>query len=473
MKKKEIFLIKFFLIFCLFLVLNRDVLSIGVAPSKIDLFFEPNTETEVNLRIINNEKKDTELIIFAKGDLKNYISFENEKIFISENEYEKNIKYRIKFPQKLNPGKIIGEIWIIESSDKEKEANLIANLGVIHKIYVHVPYPDEFLEGILYVSESKPGEKVIFTISLTNLGSSDLNKIEGQIIIKENEKPIGKVITDKISLKKKEKGKITGTWAYANSAGKYHAEAIIEYDNGKILMLEKEFIVGEPLINIEDIKIGKFTLGSIAKFDITLKNNWNNKIEKIYTTTEIRDVYGRLINTYNAPSIDIESYSSKEVSSYWDTKGINEGDFSIGITTNYLDKKTEKVYELKLGKNEIKIKDTLTGKVIEENNEENNLIPFLIGIIIILIFVLIIIILGLKKNKEIKTKEISNRDRITEKIETKKETKSDVMEYIRYNLKEGISISAIKKKLLEKGYDEKTIDSLILEIEDEIREEKI
>ncbi|GIU70406.1 MAG: hypothetical protein KatS3mg002_1642 [Candidatus Woesearchaeota archaeon] len=475
MNKKNL-ISKFWIFVFLTFLLQKNIYGLGIAPSKIDLFFEPNTETEVYIRLINNEKKDTELIMLAKGDLANYIILPDEKIFISANEYEKQLKYKIKFPQKLNPGQIVGEIWLIESAEKSKESNLIANLGVIHKVYVHVPYPDQFLEGILYVSESKPGEKVTFTITLTNMGSKDINNIQGQILIKENGKALNKVITDSISLKKKEKGKITGVWTFASTSGKYEAEAIVEYDNGKVLSLQKEFTVGEPAIIIENIRVGKFNLGNIAKFDISLKNNWNNRIENIYTTTEIRDVYGRLLNTYNAPSVDIESYSSKDVNSYWDTKGISEGDYSIGVIANYLDKKTEKVYELKLGKNEIKIKDTLTGKVIEENkNEYNNFIPLLIGIIIILGILIIFMLAKIKgKSKDIipkreviqKAGEEKNEKEIKKDI--LKQPKSDLKEYIKYNLKQGISISAIKKRLLEKGYDEKTIDSLILEIEDEI-----
>ena len=53
------------------------------------------------------------------------------------------------------------------------------------------------------------------------------------------------------------------------------------------------------------------------------------------------------------------------------------------------------------------------------------------------------------------------------KIETTK-PKTDIKSYIKYNMSQGISIKAIKQKLIQKGYDEETIDKMILEIEDEI-----
>src|SRR3989344_1716109 len=114
-----------------------------------------------------------------------YITLEKEIIHISKDEFEKEVKYKINFPVRLKPGQHTAEIWVVETGNNNKEEGsiLVASLGVVHKLFVRVPYPDEYLEGILYISEQKDGGPITFTVSLSNIGTKDLNKIIGSIII--------------------------------------------------------------------------------------------------------------------------------------------------------------------------------------------------------------------------------------------------------------------------------------------------
>jgi hypothetical protein len=75
----------------------------------------------------------------------------------------------------------------------------------------------------------------------------------------------------------------------------------------------------------------------------------------------------------------------------------------------------------------------------------------------------ITIFLLMKKKKQKKSTNVGSRQIVSEISPVKQEIAS----YLRYNMQQGISIGALKRKLLEKGYDESTIDEIILNIEEE------
>jgi hypothetical protein len=341
---------------------------------------------------------------------------------------------------------------VVESADNAGGNRLQANIGVIHKLYVQVAYPEEYIEGMLFIGETKPNEATTFSILLTNVGSKDLSKIKGQILIRgPNGEGVAKILTNEISLKTKEKSKLTASWIANTAPGTYHAQAIIEYDN-KILVLEKDFDVGEPLLDIEALRVGPFKLGTIARFDITLKNMWNQEIKDVFGVTEITDKNGALVNTYKTSSVDVPAEGKKDITSFWDTRDVSPGEFLITIKTQYLGRIREKIYELTVEQDKIKV-NSLSGEAVarqpvSQNTQENYIIW-----IIVLIFTVIVLKLVLDFMVRIK------KVRVAENPELRR--------IIKEKLKEGFSKTAIIDNLLDKGYSKEIIEKEMLKAEDE------
>ncbi len=464
----------------IFVSLAAHVSGLGVAPARSEMFYESLQEIDVLFKIINNEQKELRVTLIAKGELAQYVTIEENVINIPAGQYETTAKYKINFPVKLPPGEKSLEVWVLELADQSggNESNILkANIAVVHKLIVHVPYPDQYLEGILFISEAKPNEKVSFTISLSNLGSKDIRSIKGRIIIKDgNGQAVSQSLTNEISLDTKGKSKVTANWIASEMPGTYTAQAIVEYDDGKIITLEKSFDVGEPLLEIESLKIGPFKLGTIARFDILIRNKWNQNINNVFGLTEIRDKNNQVVNNYKTASVDIPAGADKEISSYWDTKDVTPGDFSIGIRADYLGRVREKTYELSVKENEI-IVNSMTGEVIG-GKEKSNSSLFAIGLVISLLIGAVSFAI-IKKNKETPAKKegVQNLTYKTQPEKTfaqpapivkqiPKETMAAIERYIDYNMRQGISIHALKQKMLEKGYDEDFVDSIILKVED-------
>ncbi|MCM2325577.1 MAG: hypothetical protein NDI94_03885 [Candidatus Woesearchaeota archaeon] len=437
-------------LFLLALLVIPAVYSIGVAPAYKEIFFEPGKELDLSFRILNNEKKDMDVMIYGKGELANNAEIPTS-MHLRSDELEKNVDYKVILPLKLTPGLNTLSIFAVESNiDNDNIDVVTTNLGVVYKLKVNVPYPGKYLQGMMFIEGSNPDENILFTLSLNNLGTDKLTDIKGTVVIRDpSGNGVSQIVTSTASLESKEKGKITGIWL-PKERGRYIAQAVISY-NDEVLLIEKELEIGEAQITVKDLRTVKFKLGDIAKLDILLENNWNEDITNILTKTVIYDESSNIISDFSSSPVDINKESTKEVPSYWETQEVEPGNYVINIMLEYLGKRNEKSYEVSVDEDSFIVLNGATGNVVQSEKEDFNMIPFLS-----IIAIIAIITLGIKFiPKTIKKK--TNRYQIDPKIK----------EYLKTNLSQGISIKALRQKLLDSGYKEDYVDQAILEAEDE------
>ena len=74
----EVIVVMAFVLALAFMPANAQ--AIGVTPGRTTIDFEPNLERTVTFRIINNEHKDFRAFVYAEGDLKDYVTSENNII---------------------------------------------------------------------------------------------------------------------------------------------------------------------------------------------------------------------------------------------------------------------------------------------------------------------------------------------------------------------------------------------------------
>ena len=436
------------------------VQSIGVAPAYKEVFFEPGKELDLSFRIINNDQKDMKIILYTKGELANNAEIPN-KIEIKSHELEKTVDYKVIQPLKLNPGINILSVYIVESNIQEDNVDVVkTNLGIVHKLKIIVPYPGEYLQGMMFIEGNKPNKDIHFTLSLNNLGTERLDNIKGTIVISDSkDRGVAQIVTTTTSLDSKQKGKIVGNWI-PKEKGRYTTQAIISY-NDEVLLIEKEIEVGEILIKIKDIKVVRFKLGDISRMDLLLENTWNEDIEKVLAKTEIYDEHSNKISTYDSSPVDIGPNSEKEIPVYWETQEVEPGNYILNVILEYFGKKTEKSYEIAVDEDSMTFLDGTTGRVISGSEESDNKFNP-IGVLVFIVITLGLIIIKMSKKPKQRQAPVK-KSKVEKKIKINEKTK----EYIRYNMEQGISIKALKKRLLEKGYNENYIDQAILEMEDE------
>jgi hypothetical protein len=460
---------------CLVMILVASgAYGIGVSPAKSDVFFTPGDEKEMSFRLINNELKDMKVSLAVKGDLAEYIVIKNPVVSLGQDEPERSITYFVRLPEKMSPGAHYAEISAVESGDSEKDGNIVvANIGVIHRVNVRVPYPDRYLEGILFISDSAPGERTAFTVMLSNVGTTEITRAKGQIVITSPDgEGVASLQTNSVNVPSGEKTKITAEWVPNVDPGTYHVQVIVEYDAGKLLLLEKDMDIGEPLVEIESLKVSTFRLGTIAKFDITVANRWNKQMPDVYGVTQVSDMTGTIIDTYKTGSVNVPSLSTHVLSSYWDTTDMEPKSYLISVKVFYLGRVREKIYELVVKENQIIIKSPeMTGQVSLERPDDglkidSKMFMVVFGTVSVIAIGMLLYNMVISRIRKGPSSARATSARV--EPDAVHEEHPELKLYIKGKLKQGYTRAALRQTLLGKGWKREIIDEEMLKAEDEM-----
>ena len=384
MKLKQILLI------IVILVLASKTYALGIAPSHIDVIFEPRLEKTIQLKVMNNIHKDFDAVIYAEGELAEYITIGNPTIKLSKDEDSKIISYKVNLPKSFEKqGLHEAKVVIREIPKETKEGTTItAAVAVVSKLKVMVPYKGKYAEIKLFVTNFKQNQESNFAIEVRNLGTKDI--LEAYAIINIYDPLNNKLATttsNKISINSKDKEILIAKWTPKIGSGNYRAVATLMYDELNTRD-EKPFTIGTFELDITSISVTDFTLGGIAKFDILVENEWNEDIPNVFAETTVKDDKGRIYTQFKTASVDIPAFGSQELNAYWDTAKVIPGAYKFDIVLNYLGQKTEKIFDIMVEYD--KITASLVGKAIAVEEEEK---PAVLKSIYILIFLVVILII--------------------------------------------------------------------------------
>jgi hypothetical protein len=391
--------IKILLSLFILVIFTSHVLAIGITPGRTTLDFKPNLQKNLEVTVINSQKTDISLSVGVQGELKDSILLKQKEIKMSSTEEEKNLAFSISLPQSLSPGLHTAEVVVTQPSNKNSngQANLGADLAVATQIAVYVPYPGKYLEAQLAVADGE--KKKNFGVSMINRGSEKIQKIKANIEIYDSEKKkVGSVETNSISLDPGQKGEVTASWNINVPNGKYNAKAIIDFD-GKGIYVEKEFEVGEFVLDLLQVYVKDFKLGGIAKFNMLVKNKWNEPISKAYAEMRVLDKEMKEIADVKSSTYDIPAQMQTEMVYYWDTKGINAGIYNANIIMYYADKKTQQDLKLDVRQDSINVIGLGYAISSESSSTSNGLVTILVVIIGFLVLLNLLWFFVLRKRR--------------------------------------------------------------------------
>lgn len=150
-KKEKAFL----LVIALLLVSFKGVYALGITPGRATFVFEPGLERIVNFSVVNTEHKVMEVSIRVEGEWSQYVTLNKNRVEFNSSEEIKTIRYRVKFPLRVdNPG-IKAKIIATEVSNiSTQRTSVSVKITVEHQLYV--------LTNITNITKpTKPEEKEI------------------------------------------------------------------------------------------------------------------------------------------------------------------------------------------------------------------------------------------------------------------------------------------------------------------------
>jgi len=279
------------------LILVGSALGLGIAPASIEV--QPGETQE--FFIINNEHKDMDVVIHVEnGQLSQSV------LSIKSTEETKGFTVTYDAPG-LEPGKHDIKVTAIEMP-AEKTDTVVARQAVGALLEVIVPYPGKHAEAELVIPEKDVGEPLDFVVKIKNRGTQAIDKAYARIELYDQDGTIATLVSDEKSVKPDEKRELVARYLNPLKMGKYYARAVVVYD-GKEIVLEEEFTIGNMLIEFKDIYVKEFRLGEIAKFDIKIKSLWNEQIPDVYADMEIKDSTGEVLSKYTSKEIDLPAES--------------------------------------------------------------------------------------------------------------------------------------------------------------------
>jgi len=382
-KQKMSRLLKLSVFVMLVIFLASSVFALGITPGRISVNFEPEMEKEGEFTIINSEGRQASLIVYVRGELNESIELGEEKVLMNADEGERKIKYKLNLPQELAPGLHTAEVVVLQVPEKvqgEKDETAIgAVLAVVMQVYVYVPYPGKYVEAGLNVYGTEREKR--FVIAMIGRGKEKIEKASAEIEIYDKEgNKVDKIETNSVSVNALERKEIFAEWNADAPYGKYKAKAVLDYDGNKVL-LEKEFEVGEMTIDLQQIFVKDFRLGEVAKFNMIVKNKWNEMIKNVYSEMRVYDKEMNEIDSIKSATYDIPAGMQTTMNYYWDTQNVSVGLYNANIILHYAEKKTQQ--DLKLDVSQDKIDVIGLGYVISEAGSSRNksIINWLIAII--------------------------------------------------------------------------------------------
>ncbi len=379
-----------FLILLVGVFLISNVLALGITPGRTTVDFEKNLKKSVGFSILNAGGGDIKVVFSAQGDLAEYISLPVKEASILGTEKSKAFSYELNLPATLEPGLHTGEVFALQlPGDSTSEGSqLLATLAVVTQVHLYVPYPGKYANAKMYVYSANVGEDVKFVIPVVSAGEFDLSSVRANVdIYNKLGTKISSFSTNEVSVKSGTKKELVYDWTADVEIGEYFAKAAIVYDDGTI-NLEEKFSIGNKELELQEVSVGGFTLGEIAKLEMLVENKWSEAISGAHIETLIKDAEGDIVSSFESAAQNIGALVKESFVSYWDTAGVLEGDYDAEVSIKYGDKVSKKNLKFEVSENDLVVVGL--GYVISAEGESEGTDTIVIVLVVVIVLMVLI-----------------------------------------------------------------------------------
>jgi len=328
----RLILISFFLV----LVFAGISYSIGIQSIagetlKKELDFVPGKTVKFTYRLITTVNYVTDYEFYATGDLKDLVEFDPPILRSVAPGSAPIFNIILKFPKDdggIDPGLHTIRFGVIEA--KSGGNMLKGRTAITIPIVVRVLYPGKYLKASIDAPNINVGEMSKITIHLENWGDEEIKEVKStvRILTPDRKKVLATLYTDSVSIASGgEKNLYVVFDSFGYEPGSYVAEATIYWD-GKETVVEDAFKIGTLEISITGYTI-EFQKDTINPFDIEVQSNWNSMLKNVYAIVDLPN--GRI----QSPTISLPPFQKTILRAYWDTHGIEIGEYDARVIVRY------------------------------------------------------------------------------------------------------------------------------------------
>jgi hypothetical protein len=220
-------------------------------------------------------------------------------------------------------------------TEKLKNPRMIGTLiGLTGLIFVEVPYPGLYLQADLTVADVNIDETAYIDINVWNRGSINISEVSAVAEVSSGDKKLATLETEKVSLPVTNSYTLSAPFETKGlKPGLYTVNATVTYDGNNKIQKSTEFRIGT-----KDLKLINYTKefiqGKINKFDFLIESGWNNPLEEVYVIAYI-EREGKSVAQIKTPTFSINPWERVAVTAYWDTGGIDIGEYLVSFIINF------------------------------------------------------------------------------------------------------------------------------------------
>jgi hypothetical protein len=332
--------------------------ALGVTPGRTTMDYEPGLEREIGFSILNNEHKNMQVMLTVQGELNQSVTLFDSVVDFMPSEDSKSFFYKINLPDDIakKPGLHTAEIVALEVPKAGVDGTYVgATVAVVSQIYVYVACPGKCIEADVSILDAEQNSTATFIVPVVSRGELGIGEARAVIDIYTslNEK-VDSIETDYWPIEPGARTELSAKWFVDVPTGDYLAKVTVFYD-GESISFEKPFAVGNQMLTIESILVNNFQLGEIAKLQILIENKWNKELKNVYANLFVYNPDGQTMADVKSAAEDIPALTKKELLAYWDTVGVEEGEYDGKLMVRYGEKSSDKNLLLRVSEDSLDI----------------------------------------------------------------------------------------------------------------------
>ena len=324
-----------------------EVFAISLTPPLTEMAYAPDAVYGCYFKVRNTEDTPLNVVTFSRGAMNDSIWFGYEELTLEPHVW-KEIPCTITLPPTLKPGDHVTVAGVVEKSTEV--GGLSARAGIGQQIIVRVPYPGKYLEGSLDAPDTKASEDVLFSFTLTNRGTEEVDRATGTLEVFDDVKmQLASLTTESAQgIRPEEKAVLTARWPTSNQRlGIYSATGRVGYDGLKTEEFEQEFRIGDILVIVPHVEAATVNRGDIAEIKISMESSWNREIRDLFAEASIRQG-DREIARIRTPLFDLAPWEKKTITAYWTTSETEAGTYQVDADVHYAGRIARKSTQIRI-----------------------------------------------------------------------------------------------------------------------------
>lgn len=303
-------MVRYAFLFSLGILLLTPFVLAGITPGKYEVDYVPGQKSAFPFSFVSSDP-NARFEISLQGDFAHYAQLSDSIIQSSG-----NVITYVTMPAEVEvPG--LHKIIVIGS-----EISQGGGLGISGEarglIFIHVPYPGQYLEATLRVENVNEGEPVSMLVTVINRGKETTNA-DVSIDIYHEETFIERVSLGQVLLEPAGARELTyklDTESY--SPGFYEARARVGYGE-KETRVESSFRIGTLAVQL--INYTRFLeRDTINRLDLDVESAWNSPISSVFANVSI--LGSDLV--FITPTAALEPFGRATLAGFFDTTGLEE-----------------------------------------------------------------------------------------------------------------------------------------------------